>query len=93
MLLTHSIQCLGYTRVHSSCLNLGFLHGLNMYVGCPDAIHTASLASSLKRYASLGLACPSHPASCHTPSLLIETPSEPTVSLISRIAPASDGGP
>lgn len=67
MLLAHSIQCSGYTRVHSSCLNLGFLHGLNMYVGCPDAIHTASLASSLKRYASLVLLVPHIWSTVHPP--------------------------
>lgn len=93
MLLAHSIQCSGYTREHSSCLNLGFLHRLNMYVGCPDAIHTASLASSLKRYASLGLLVPHIWPTVTPPSLLIETPSESTVSLISHIAPASNGGP
>ncbi|KAF4483611.1 hypothetical protein FAGAP_11638 [Fusarium agapanthi] len=49
-----------------------------MYVGCPDAIHTASLASSLKRYASLGLLVPHIWSAVTPPSLLIETPSEST---------------
>jgi hypothetical protein len=50
-----------------------------MYTGCPDAIHTASLAGSLKRCASSSPTCLSHPH----PSLLSRaTPFQSTVSSV-----------